>query len=148
MSDKEKKEVITEETVIEQTDEGVAVEEVIEKSEYADFDDLAEAQLEQENRDKKTEEDKLLPPDENALLEVRHLKKYFVLKKTITGKPLSTLKAVDDVSIKINPGETSEDGLFTLDALRCIGACGITPAVSINGTVYPKMTVDAVPAVM
>ena len=106
MSDKEKKEVITEETVIEQTDEGVAVEEVIEKSEYADFDDLAEAQLEQENRDKKTEEDKLLPPDENALLEVRHLKKYFVLKKTITGKPLSTLKAVDDVSIKINPGET------------------------------------------
>ena len=40
MSDKEKKEVITEEIVIEQTDEGVAVEEVIEKSEYADFDDL------------------------------------------------------------------------------------------------------------
>lgn len=51
-------------------------------------------------------------------------------------------------SLKINPGETSEDGLFTLDALRCIGACGIAPAVSINGTVYPKMTVDAVPAVI
>ncbi len=50
--------------------------------------------------------------------------------------------------LKINPGETSEDGLFTLDALRCIGACGIAPAVSINGTVYPKMTVDAVPAVI
>lgn len=50
--------------------------------------------------------------------------------------------------LKINPGETSEDGLFTLDALRCIGACGIAPAVSINGTVYPKMTVDAVPEVI
>ena len=50
--------------------------------------------------------------------------------------------------LKINPGETSEDGLFTLDALRCIGACGIAPVVSINGTVYPKMTVDAVPAVI
>ena len=50
--------------------------------------------------------------------------------------------------LKINPGETSEDGLFTLDALRCIGACGIAPAVSINGTVYPKMTVDTVPAVI
>ncbi len=50
--------------------------------------------------------------------------------------------------LKINPGETSEDGLFTLDALRCIGACGIAPAVSINGTVYPKMTVDGVPAVI
>lgn len=50
--------------------------------------------------------------------------------------------------LKIKPGETSEDGLFTLDALRCIGACGIAPAVSINGKVYPKLTVDAVPAVI
>lgn len=32
----------------------------------------------------------------------------------------------------INPGETTKDGLFTIDALRCIGACGIAPAVSIN----------------
>ena len=50
--------------------------------------------------------------------------------------------------LKIKPGETSEDGLFTLDALRCIGACGIAPAVSINGTVYPKMTVDKVPNIV
>ena len=28
--------------------------------------------------------------------------------------------------------------------LRCIGACGIAPAVSINGKVYPKLTVDMV----
>lgn len=46
--------------------------------------------------------------------------------------------------LNIKPGETSDDGLFTLDALRCIGACGIAPAVQINGTVYPKMTVDMV----
>lgn len=44
----------------------------------------------------------------------------------------------------IQPGETTEDGLFTIDALRCIGACGIAPAVTINGTVYPKMTTDQV----
>ena len=50
--------------------------------------------------------------------------------------------------LKIAPGETSEDGLFTLDALRCIGACGIAPAVSINGAVYPKMTVDSVPQII
>lgn len=50
--------------------------------------------------------------------------------------------------LKIQPGETSEDGLFTLDALRCIGACGIAPAVSINGKVYPKMSVDQVPVVI
>lgn len=44
----------------------------------------------------------------------------------------------------IKPGETTEDGLFTIDALRCIGACGIAPAVSINGKVYPKVSVDQV----
>lgn len=44
----------------------------------------------------------------------------------------------------IKAGETTEDGLFTLDALRCIGACGIAPAVSINGKVYPKVAVDSV----
>ena len=48
----------------------------------------------------------------------------------------------------IKPGETTADGMFTLDALRCIGACGIAPAVNINGKVYPKMTVDAVPALI
>ena len=50
--------------------------------------------------------------------------------------------------LQIKPGETSADGMFTLDALRCIGACGIAPAVTINGKVYPKMTVDAVPGVI
>lgn len=48
----------------------------------------------------------------------------------------------------IKPGETSDDGLFTLDALRCIGACGIAPAVQINGQVYPKMSVDQVPTLI
>ena len=48
----------------------------------------------------------------------------------------------------IQPGQTTEDGLFTLDALRCIGACGIAPAVSINGKVYPKLTPDAVPGIL
>lgn len=46
--------------------------------------------------------------------------------------------------LNINPGETTEDGLFTIDALRCIGACGIAPAVTINGKVYPKLAVNEV----
>ena len=50
--------------------------------------------------------------------------------------------------LKIKPGETTEDGLFTLDARRCIGACGIAPAVSINGTVYPKVTTSQVPEII
>ncbi len=46
--------------------------------------------------------------------------------------------------LDIKPGETTPDGMFTIDALRCIGACGIAPAVTINGKVYPKVSVDAV----
>ena len=50
--------------------------------------------------------------------------------------------------LKIKPGETTEDGLFTLDALRCIGACGIAPALSINDKVYPKVAVNSVPKII
>lgn len=46
--------------------------------------------------------------------------------------------------LNIKPGETTEDGMFTLDALRCLGACGIAPAVSINGKVCPKVQVSEV----
>lgn len=48
----------------------------------------------------------------------------------------------------IVPGETTSDGLFTLDALRCIGACGIAPAISINGKVYPKVSSDKVESII
>jgi NADH-quinone oxidoreductase subunit E/NADP-reducing hydrogenase subunit HndA len=50
--------------------------------------------------------------------------------------------------LKIKPGETTEDGLFTLDALRCIGACGIAPAITINGKVYPKVEVKQVEGII
>lgn len=100
------------ETVLE-TDENsdtciaeTVTETIEEKGEFDEFDDEAEAALERQVKEQKIEEDKLLPPDPDAILEVRHLKKYFVLKKTFTGKPLSTLKAVDDVSFKIKKGET------------------------------------------
>ena len=44
----------------------------------------------------------------------------------------------------VKPGETTEDGLFTIDVLRCIGACALAPAVSINGKVYSQVKVDNV----
>ena len=44
----------------------------------------------------------------------------------------------------IGVGETTEDGLFTIDALRCIGACALAPAVTINGKIYPRVTVKDV----
>ncbi len=48
----------------------------------------------------------------------------------------------------IKPGETTEDGLFTIDALRCIGACAIAPAVTINGKIYPHVAINDVPKIV
>lgn len=50
--------------------------------------------------------------------------------------------------LKIKVGQTSADGLFTLDGLRCIGACGIAPALTINGKVYPKVKVTDVESII
>ena len=81
-------------------------EEITPATDFANFDDEAEKLKEEAEREAQIEADKQLPPDPDAILEVRHLKKHFVLKKTMLGKPLSTLKAVDDVSFKIKAGET------------------------------------------
>ena len=64
----------------------------------------------------------------------------------VKGSQLVMDKFSDLLGIK--PGQTTEDGLFTLDALRCIGACGIAPAISINGKVYPKVQVGQVQAII
>ena len=41
--------------------------------------------------------------------------------------------------LAVEAGGTTEDGLFTLEALRCIGCCGLAPAMIINGTVYGNL---------
>lgn len=41
-------------------------------------------------------------------------------------------------------GECTPDGKFSLDACRCIGACGLAPVMTINGEVYGRLTVDDV----
>ena len=51
-------------------------------------------------------EDFAKPFDPEAILEVRHLRKTFPLKKTMLGKVTKELVAVDDISFKLMPGET------------------------------------------
>lgn len=50
--------------------------------------------------------------------------------------------------IGIHPEECSEDGLFSLTACRCIGACGLAPVLTINEEVYGRVTVDDVPGIL
>jgi NADH-quinone oxidoreductase subunit E len=40
----------------------------------------------------------------------------------------------------IKAGETSRDGLFSVEVLACIGACGLAPVISVNGTFYAGVT--------
>jgi NADH:ubiquinone oxidoreductase subunit E len=49
---------------------------------------------------------------------------------------------IDEMSkiLQIKPGETTEDGEFTLEASRCIGACGLAPVFTIDGKVYGTTT--------
>ena len=46
--------------------------------------------------------------------------------------------------LDIKVGETTEDGKFTLEVMRCIGACGLAPAISINDTVYKQVNPNKV----
>ena len=40
----------------------------------------------------------------------------------------------------IQPGECTPDGKFSLEACRCIGACGLAPVLTVNDEVYGRLT--------
>lgn len=48
----------------------------------------------------------------------------------------------------IKSGETTKDLKFSLDGLRCIGACGLAPVVSINGKVYGRVKPEDVSKIL
>lgn len=43
-------------------------------------------------------------------------------------------------TLDVNPGDTTADGKFTLEVARCIGSCGLAPAIMIDDVVYKQMT--------
>ena len=77
-----------------------------EQAEAPLYDDEAIMAAHREAKERERQADFEKPFDEEALLEVRHLRKCFPIKKSITGKTLQELIAVDDISFKLNPGET------------------------------------------
>lgn len=48
----------------------------------------------------------------------------------------------------ISGGECTPDGKFSLDACRCIGACGLAPVMTVNDDVYGRLTVDEVAGIL
>ena len=48
----------------------------------------------------------------------------------------------------IEEGQCTSDGKFSLDACRCIGACGLAPVMTVNDDVYGKLTKDQLKGIL
>lgn len=47
-------------------------------------------------------------------------------------------------TLKIEPGQTSRDGMYSLEVVACIGACGLAPVVTMNGEFHADVTPDSI----
>ncbi|NLB89942.1 MAG: NADH-quinone oxidoreductase subunit NuoE, partial [Clostridiales bacterium] len=55
-------------------------------------------------------------------------------------------KLIEELGIPV--GETTADGRFTIDATRCVGACGLAPVMMVNDEVYGRLTPDDIPDIL
>ena len=54
---------------------------------------------------------------------------------------LGTLETLQRM-LELEPGQTTRDGLFSLEVVACLGACGLAPVVCVNGEFYAGVTPD------
>ena len=75
---------------------------------------------------------------------------FFCTIVNIYQKQIIQQQILDKISevLGIGAGECSADGKFSLEACRCIGACGLAPVCTINGEVYGKVTADDIPGIL
>jgi NADH:ubiquinone oxidoreductase subunit E len=64
----------------------------------------------------------------------------------VKGADRVAQKVIDELGITW--GETSKDGVFTLEAARCLGTCGLAPVVMIGDEIHGDVTPDQVPALL
>lgn len=59
-------------------------------------------------------------------------------------------KVLDELRsrLQIVNGNTSEDGMYTVDTVRCIGACGLAPVVLVDGKVHGRVRAEDVPEIL
>jgi NADH:ubiquinone oxidoreductase subunit E len=64
----------------------------------------------------------------------------------VKGADRVAQKVMDELGISW--GETSSDGIFTLEAARCLGTCGLAPVVMIDEQIHGDVTPDQVPMIL
>ena len=57
---------------------------------------------------------------------------------------LDTLKR----ELKVEAGETTRDGLFSLEVVACIGACGLAPVINIDGNFHANVATQMIPGIL
>lgn len=50
--------------------------------------------------------------------------------------------------LKIKSGQTTTDGKFTIDVLRCVGACGLAPVLIVDGKVYGRVKKEQIAEIL
>ncbi len=50
--------------------------------------------------------------------------------------------------LSLDEGQVTEDGLFSIDPVRCVGCCGLAPVLTIGNDVYGKVTPDQLPDII
>lgn len=61
-----------------------------------------------------------------------------------SAKLLETLKR----EVGVEPGRTTRDGIFSIEVVACIGACGLAPVISINGEFHARVTPEEIPVLL
>ena len=57
------------------------------------------------------------------------------------------LKKLEE-TLKVKAGDTTDDGRFSVEVVRCMGACGLGPVVRINDDVYARVKPDKLPEIL
>ncbi len=76
--------------------------------------------------------------------------KYLILLCQGTACHVNGAKMIEEAvfeELGIKDGETTEDGLFTLNNVACLGCCSLSPVMMINGETYGSLTKDKVKAI-
>lgn len=64
----------------------------------------------------------------------------------VKGADRVAQKVMDELGIRW--GETTKDGVFTLEGSRCLGTCGLAPVIMIGEEVHPAVTPDKIPSIL
>ena len=63
-------------------------------------------------------------------------------------KSIPILNALRNSLNLSNDKKTTDDGLFTVETVSCLGACGLAPVMTVNDKVYPAMTPESATALL